>query len=83
MWFLFLVCFHNRSEDNIVSIGHQALSEARLQALENRLLHHIDSKISEMERRINSRLDEILNLLSSKLQNQSLDREQSHFYLKH
>ncbi|XP_022286162.2 uncharacterized protein LOC111099095 isoform X2 [Crassostrea virginica] len=55
-----------RSEDNSVSIGHQALSEARLEALENRLLHHIDSKISEMERRINSRLDEILNLLSSK-----------------
>lgn len=61
-WYIFL----NRSEDIDISVGSPNILDTKLEALEQRLLNHIDLKISEMETRINSKLDDILHQLSRK-----------------
>lgn len=55
-----------RSEDIDISVGSPNILDTKLEALEQRLLNHIDLKISEMETRINSKLDDILHQLSRK-----------------
>lgn len=54
------------SEDIDISVRPPNTLDTKLEALEQRLLNHIDLKISEMETRINSKLDNILHQLSRK-----------------